>query len=77
MVNILCGFALGILVCNLMDGIWYLYYRRHGKGEWQNINAVNADGILCTRYRCSKCGEDSKDRTKYCGHCRAEMDLEE
>ena len=67
MMNVLCGVGIGMLVCNLVDVI----------GKWLEVNAINIDGIACTRYRCSKCGKDSKDRTKYCGNCRAEMNLED
>lgn len=77
MMNVLCGVGIGMLVCNLVDAIWMLIYRKCCKGKWLEVNAINIDGIVCTRYRCSKCGKDSKDRTKYCGNCRAEMNLEE
>lgn len=81
--DILMGFFIGIftgIMFFIVAIVWLNVsdvVKRKRLGKWTSVNAVDINGILCTRYRCSKCGKDSKDMTKYCGNCRAEMNLED
>lgn len=81
--DILMGFFIGIftgIMFVIIAIVWLSVadaVKRKRQGQWTAVNAVDINGILCTRYRCSKCGKDSKEMTRFCPNCRREMNLED